>query len=153
MDLEVRRNKLSITSDGTFWSDQETAYIEDTLGLRKEGDSLLLVRKNAMGLSCPAYLETQKLVENKEIKALVDEFKELYNGDLSDEAVSLLLTELEKLSLSLETDKSAEKKEDINDIAHEIWALAQLLSSEGIENGVERVKNKLLEILPKKKTI
>lgn len=33
-----------------------------------------------------------------EIRALIEEFRELYDGDFSDEAVSLLLTELSKLA-------------------------------------------------------
>lgn len=40
-------------------NDVEIAYIEEVLGLKCDGDSIKLVRKNAMGLSCIAYLETK----------------------------------------------------------------------------------------------
>jgi hypothetical protein len=40
--------------------------------------------------------ETTKI--KNEIKSLIHEFRDLYNGDLSGEAVSLLLSELEKIS-------------------------------------------------------
>ena len=63
MKLVVSRRCLQIESDASFWSDQEIAYIEDTLGLKNDGDSVLLVRKNASGLSCPAYLETHSSKE------------------------------------------------------------------------------------------
>jgi hypothetical protein len=36
-------------------------------------------------------------IKNK-IRALTEEFRSLYSGNLDDEAVSLLLTELQKLS-------------------------------------------------------
>ncbi len=45
---------------------------------------------------CPLCAEIKN--NRSTIKALTDEFKELYDGDLSGEAVGLLLTELEKLS-------------------------------------------------------
>jgi hypothetical protein len=61
MKLVVKRYGMHIECDDTFWSDQEEAYIEDTLGLKNDGDAILLVRKNAHGLSCPAYLETKKI--------------------------------------------------------------------------------------------
>lgn len=35
----------------------ETIFIECILGLKNEGDSIVLTRKNASGLSCLAYLE------------------------------------------------------------------------------------------------
>jgi len=42
-------------------SDQDKAYIEDTLGLKKEGDSMLLLRIAPSGLpNALAYLETAK---------------------------------------------------------------------------------------------
>lgn len=37
----------------------ETIFIEDILGLKNEGDSVLLVRKNVGGLSSLGYLETE----------------------------------------------------------------------------------------------
>lgn len=40
-------------------SPQDEAYLEEVLGLRKDGDGAFLVRKNASGLSCWAYAETR----------------------------------------------------------------------------------------------
>ena len=37
----------------------ETIFIEDILKLKNEGDSILLTRQNASGLSCLAYLESR----------------------------------------------------------------------------------------------
>ena len=39
----------------------DEAYIEDTLGLRNEFDSVLLVRQNAVGMSCMGNLTTHPL--------------------------------------------------------------------------------------------
>ena len=57
MNLRVERHKLRIES-GNFWPDIDVAFVEEVLGLRNDGDSIHLVRKNASGLSCIAYLET-----------------------------------------------------------------------------------------------
>lgn len=35
----------------------------------------------------------------------------------------------------------------LDDLAHEIWSVAQLLPNEGIEDGVERIKNIIAEAL------
>ena len=55
MHLEVGRRKMKICSDNEI----DEAYIEEVLGLRKEGDSIKLVRKNVTGMSWMAYLETE----------------------------------------------------------------------------------------------
>jgi len=47
---------------------------------------------------CECDISLYKSEIKKEISALIEEFQELYNGDLSNEAVSLLLTELRKLA-------------------------------------------------------
>ena len=57
MKLKILRNGLQITPDG---DERDVVYIEEVLGLKKDGDSINLVRKNAYGLSCVAYLETVK---------------------------------------------------------------------------------------------
>ena len=41
-------------------NDQDIAYIEDTLGLKDKNSHIKLKRTNAIGLSCIAYLETEK---------------------------------------------------------------------------------------------
>ena len=63
MKLKVSRDKLQIVPErGVFPGDDERdeAFIEEVLGLKKEGDSVLLVRKNVSGLSALAYLETHQ---------------------------------------------------------------------------------------------
>jgi len=52
----------------------ETIFIEDILKLKNEGDSILLTRRNASGLSCLAYLESRP-VENLATKVGVNEVK------------------------------------------------------------------------------
>lgn len=41
-------------------NEQDRAYIEDTLGLRKRGDHVRFERVNAAGLSCVAYVESKR---------------------------------------------------------------------------------------------
>jgi len=64
MNLKEERYRLTIEPK----TEVETAYVEEVLGLRKDGDFCKLVRKNAMGLSCIAYLET-KVVERGGVDA------------------------------------------------------------------------------------
>ena len=64
MKLKISRSKLEIVPDRGMLigeDERDDAYIEEVLGLKKEGDYIHLVRKNAMGLSCIAYLETQRI--------------------------------------------------------------------------------------------
>ncbi|MBK7381677.1 MAG: hypothetical protein IPJ03_22315 [Ignavibacteriales bacterium] len=46
----------------------EIIFIEDVLGLKNEGDSILLIRKNASRLSCLAYLESRSAELNKDAR-------------------------------------------------------------------------------------
>lgn len=55
MKLEVDRQGLRITPE----SELDEAFIELQLKLWKDGDHVKLVRRNAMGLSCIAFLETR----------------------------------------------------------------------------------------------
>ena len=59
MNFEVKRKGFEITPKCAL----DEAFIEEVLKLTKDGDKCLLVRKNAMGLSSIAYLETK--VEEK----------------------------------------------------------------------------------------
>ena len=66
MELDIGRYSLkiipqdnSISGYGTQ-DERDTAFIEEVLGLRKDGDAIYLVRRNAHGLGCIAYLETKK---------------------------------------------------------------------------------------------
>ena len=54
MKFNVDRRRIVVVPENK----QDEAYIEDTLGLRKDGDYVLLKRTNASGLSSIAYLET-----------------------------------------------------------------------------------------------
>jgi hypothetical protein len=58
MKFEIRRDGIVVIPE----NDQDRAYIEDTLGLKKDGEYILLTRKNAHGLGSIAYLETVKRV-------------------------------------------------------------------------------------------
>lgn len=55
MKFEVGRYGINVIPQ----DEADEAYIEDTLGLKKEGDYVLLTRENAMGMSCIAYLRTK----------------------------------------------------------------------------------------------
>ncbi len=54
----------------------ETIFIEDILKLKNEGDSILLTRRNASGLSCLAYLESRP-VEKLVMQNFAEDAKEL----------------------------------------------------------------------------
>ena len=63
MKINIMRNGLQIIPENEghpHYDERDTAYIEEVLGLRKEGDFIKLVRKNATGFTCLAYLETEK---------------------------------------------------------------------------------------------
>lgn len=54
MQMVIDRDGIRIVPQ----SKQDEAYIEDTLGLKNGGDSIKLVRENAMGLHCLSQLST-----------------------------------------------------------------------------------------------
>lgn len=58
MKLEIKRYGLRILPEDRDGDARDTAFIEEVLGLKQDGDSVLLTRKNSSGLSCIAYLET-----------------------------------------------------------------------------------------------
>lgn len=57
MKFKLERSGIIITPE----SEQDVAYIEDTLGLKNNGDSLLLERQDRMGLL--ELLKTKKVTE------------------------------------------------------------------------------------------
>lgn len=62
MKLEIHERCLKIIPD-RFDNDGralDTVFIEEVLGLKKDGDTVKLKRKNAYGVSCIAFLETVK---------------------------------------------------------------------------------------------
>lgn len=56
MKFEVERNRILIIPQ----NEEDTAYIEDTLGLKEEKAEITARRINAIGLSCIAYIEVKK---------------------------------------------------------------------------------------------
>ena len=52
MKFKLTRRGIEVTPE----NDQDTAYIEDTLGLKQNYDAVPLVRVNAVGLGCIAHL-------------------------------------------------------------------------------------------------
>lgn len=56
MKFTIDRDRIMVTPE----TKQDEAYIEDTLGLLHDGESVQLIRRNAMGLGCIAYLEARK---------------------------------------------------------------------------------------------
>jgi len=67
MRLEVTRYVMRIVPEDrnvpSSTDERNSAYIEEVLGLKKDGDSIKLVRKDVMGCRTIAYLETQKVME------------------------------------------------------------------------------------------
>ena len=59
MKLTVNRYSIEIAPDNAT----DEAYIEEVLGLKKDGDTTLLIRKNAFGLRCIAYLEARRVAD------------------------------------------------------------------------------------------
>jgi hypothetical protein len=55
MKFEIRRYGFAIIPE----TDQDTAFIEEVLKLRENGDAIKLVRSNAIDLSCMGLLETE----------------------------------------------------------------------------------------------
>ena len=62
MKLDILRYGLRIVPEDSYTmspgDERDTTYIEEVLGLHKEGDTITLRRVNVMGLSSLAYLET-----------------------------------------------------------------------------------------------
>lgn len=54
MKMEIDRHWITIKPEGVI----DVAFIEDTLGLKEDGDYIKLKRRNAADLSCIACLET-----------------------------------------------------------------------------------------------
>ena len=60
MKLGITRNTLRITPESQSGSDErDVAFIEAVLKLKKDGDYIKLIRRNAYNLNCMAYLETE----------------------------------------------------------------------------------------------
>ena len=54
MKIEIGRYRITIYPE----NDLDVAYIEEVLGLKEDGDKIELVRRNIIGVSHIAYLET-----------------------------------------------------------------------------------------------
>ncbi len=59
MKFKIGRYGIDVVPE----TDEDTAYIEDTLGLKKNGDWIPLMRKNAYNLSGMGLLETTRQEE------------------------------------------------------------------------------------------
>ena len=62
MKLNITTRGLEIIPEDKGYpnrDERDTAFIENVLGLKKNGDSILLIRHNPNGESCIAYLKTQ----------------------------------------------------------------------------------------------
>lgn len=59
MKLLITRYSLEIIPEDSLSDKRDTAYIEEVLGLKKDGDSIQLIRRNVSDLSSLAYLETK----------------------------------------------------------------------------------------------
>lgn len=62
MKLNITKYGLEIVPEDKHYpnrDERDTAFIENVLGLLKDGDSIKLVRKNIMGVSGIARLETK----------------------------------------------------------------------------------------------
>ena len=65
MKLEIGRRSLRIEADEIRWTAFEEAYIEDVLGLKKEGDAIAIARKTECKYIRPTFfLETAPLEEH-----------------------------------------------------------------------------------------
>jgi len=62
MKLFVERRTIRIVPE----TPQDEAMLEDTFGLRRDGDAVSLVRHNAMGLSCWGDAEVRAVREMPE---------------------------------------------------------------------------------------
>lgn len=89
MKLVVTRHNLSIEPQG----DIDEAYIEEVLKLRKDGDSCLLTRKNAMGLGCMAHLKTEVL-SRPGVKVIAQAVSDEYRKEDESRSVNDLLVSL-----------------------------------------------------------
>ncbi len=56
MKMEIKRNEIVIYPENPL----DIAYIEEVLGLKEDGDSIELVRKDALGLSYVSRLVTER---------------------------------------------------------------------------------------------
>lgn len=62
MWLDINRSYLRIVPDsfGQSYRELDVVFIENVLGLKKDGDWIKLKRVNCYGLNSLAYLETEK---------------------------------------------------------------------------------------------
>jgi hypothetical protein len=63
MRVKIQRDALTILPDVdlSYFPPVEVAFLEEVLGLKADRDSILLVRRNFIGVSEMACLETEKL--------------------------------------------------------------------------------------------
>lgn len=106
MRLVIGRENLTIYPEESTYQDSnqntlETAFIEDVLGLKEDGDFVFLKRKNVLGMSCLALLQTEKPREKVEKIDYADGSADVFL-DLPDNALSDLRQEAARQGISIE---------------------------------------------------
>ena len=72
MRLEVERNRILLMPEPYYDKSRhqtDVAYIEEVLGLKRDGDTATVRRVNASNLSCIAYVEIKRKPEGEGEKA------------------------------------------------------------------------------------
>lgn len=106
MKLEIGRDSLIIYPEQKTYADSsqnnlETTFIEEVLGLKEEDDFVFLKRKNVMGMSCLARLQTEKPRGKVSSIEYDDGSADLFL-DLSDDLVNDLRKEARRQVVSVE---------------------------------------------------
>ena len=83
----------------------ETIFIEDILKLKNEGDSILLTRRNASGLSCLAYLESRPVEKLVSLPKPDNDEIDFYRKSLERIANEFDITDPIQLIVKAEDDK------------------------------------------------
>ncbi len=68
MKLQISRYSLSVIPE----TPQDEAYMEEVLCLMRDGDSVPLVRRNAMGLSCWGHAEAKEVEPTAAVVPITD---------------------------------------------------------------------------------
>ena len=87
---------VTVGDTGGGWSNIESVIEDGSCVKILMSDNVVFSDDRAARQGESAHTDVQQL--KREIRALVSEFCDLYDGDLSNEAVSLLLTKLRELS-------------------------------------------------------
>ena len=67
MDLKINRDSVEIKSGSGYWTDRDIAYIEDTLGLKKDNDYVRLVRHDFVSREGISHIQTERYKKPKPV--------------------------------------------------------------------------------------